>query len=100
MGMTAIEKILARKAGLPSVAVGDTVVVDVDMTVLIDLQFATMWMQPSRVADPDKLAIVMDHAVPAPSLKDAEGGPLAASSLPSSASKNSTTSAATASATR
>lgn len=77
MGMTAIEKILARKAGLPSVAVGDTVVVDVDMTVLIDLQFATLWRQPSRVADPDKLAIVMDHAVPAPSLKDAEGGPLA-----------------------
>jgi 3-isopropylmalate/(R)-2-methylmalate dehydratase large subunit len=75
--MTTIEKILARKAGLPSVAVGDTVVVDVDMTVLIDLQFATMWIQPSRVADPDRLAIVMDHAVPAPSLKDAESGPLA-----------------------
>ena len=42
MGMTIIEKILARKANLDSVSVGDTVVVDVDMTVLIDLQFATM----------------------------------------------------------
>jgi 3-isopropylmalate/(R)-2-methylmalate dehydratase large subunit len=75
MGLTIIEKILARKAGLDSVSVGDTVVVDVDMTVLIDLQFATMWIQPSRIHDPDKLAIVMDHAVPAPTIKDAAGGP-------------------------
>jgi 3-isopropylmalate/(R)-2-methylmalate dehydratase large subunit len=77
MGMTIIEKIFARKAGLESVGVGDTVVVDVDMTVLIDLQFATMWLQPLKIHDPDKLAIVMDHAVPAPTLKDAEGGPRA-----------------------
>src|SRR6202142_2246218 len=75
MGMTIIEKILARKAGLDSVSPGDTVVVDVDMTVLIDLQFATMWIQPSRIHDPDKLAVVMDHAVPAPTIKDAAGGP-------------------------
>ncbi|CAN5726390.1 aconitase/3-isopropylmalate dehydratase large subunit family protein [soil metagenome] len=77
MGMTIIEKILARKSGQSAVSVGDTVVVDVDMTVLIDLQFATMWMQPLRIHDPDKLAIVMDHAVPAPTLKDAAGGPRA-----------------------
>lgn len=77
MGMTIIEKIFARKAGLTSVGVGDTVVVDVDMTVLIDLQFATMWLQPLKIHDPDKLAIVMDHAVPAPTIKDAEGGPRA-----------------------
>jgi len=77
MSMTIIEKIFARKAGLDSVSAGDTVVVDVDMTVLIDLQFATMWMQPLRIHDPDKLAIVMDHAVPAPTVKDAAGGPLA-----------------------
>jgi 3-isopropylmalate/(R)-2-methylmalate dehydratase large subunit len=77
MGMTIIEKIFARKAGRESVAVGDTVVVDVDMTVLIDLQFATMWLQPLKIHDPDKLAIVMDHAVPAPTIKDAEGGPRA-----------------------
>nr|WP_228561817.1 aconitase/3-isopropylmalate dehydratase large subunit family protein [Catenulispora rubra] len=75
VGMTMIERILARKAGLASVAVGDTVTVDVDMTVLIDLQFATMWLPPLRIADPDKVAIVMDHAVPAPTIKDAAGGP-------------------------
>jgi 3-isopropylmalate/(R)-2-methylmalate dehydratase large subunit len=77
MGMTIIEKIFARKAGLRSVGVGETVVVDVDMTVLIDLQFAMMWLQPLMIHDPDKLAIVMDHAVPAPTLKDADGGPRA-----------------------
>ena len=74
MGMTIIEKIFARRAGLDTVSPGDTVVVDVDMTVLIDLQFATMWIQPSRIHDPDKLAVVMDHAVPAPTIKDAAGG--------------------------
>ena len=75
MGMTIIEKILTRKAGLDSVSVGDVVVVGVDMTVLIDLQFATMWIPPLRIHDPDKLAIVMDHAVPAPTIKDAADGP-------------------------
>jgi 3-isopropylmalate/(R)-2-methylmalate dehydratase large subunit len=75
MGLNVVEKILARKAGLATVQPGDTVVVDVDMTVLIDLQFATMWLPPNRIHDPDKLAIVMDHAVPAPTIKDAAGGP-------------------------
>jgi 3-isopropylmalate/(R)-2-methylmalate dehydratase large subunit len=56
------------------VHVGDTVTVDVDMCVMIDLQFATMWLQPLRINDPDKVAIVMDHAVPAPTIKDAAGG--------------------------
>jgi 3-isopropylmalate/(R)-2-methylmalate dehydratase large subunit len=69
-----IEKILARSAGLDEVVVGQTVTVDVDMTVLIDLQFATAWMEPTRIANADKLAIVMDHAVPAPSISDAAGG--------------------------
>ena len=77
MGMTIIERILARKAGFDEVRAGDTVTVDVDMTVLIDLQFATMWLQPLRINNPDKVAIVMDHAVPAPTIKDAAGGPKA-----------------------
>src|SRR5246127_5887184 len=75
MSMTIIEKIMARKGGGGGGAAGEPVVVDVDMTVLIDLQFATMWLQPLRIHDPDKLAIVMDHAVPAPTIKDAAGGP-------------------------
>jgi 3-isopropylmalate/(R)-2-methylmalate dehydratase large subunit len=75
--MTMIEKILARSAGLAEVRAGQTVVSEVDMTVLIDLQFATSWMQPRRIADPDKVAVIMDHAVPAPTIHDAEGGPRA-----------------------
>ncbi|MEZ0069844.1 3-isopropylmalate/(R)-2-methylmalate dehydratase large subunit [Streptacidiphilus sp. MAP12-20] len=74
MGMTMIEKILARRAGLDQVAAGDTVVCDVDMTVMIDLQFATGWVQPVRINDPAKVAVIMDHAVPAPSVNDAAGG--------------------------
>ncbi|MFE3226525.1 aconitase/3-isopropylmalate dehydratase large subunit family protein [Nocardia sp. NPDC059228] len=77
MGMTMIENLLARKAGVPRVRPGDLVTVDVDMCVLIDLQFATLWQQPRRIHDPRKVAVVMDHAVPAPSLKDAAGGPKA-----------------------
>jgi 3-isopropylmalate/(R)-2-methylmalate dehydratase large subunit len=75
--MTMIENLLARKAGVPSVKPGDTVTVDVDMCVLIDFQFATTWLTPTRISDPDKVAVIMDHAVPAPTLKDAAGGPKA-----------------------
>jgi 3-isopropylmalate/(R)-2-methylmalate dehydratase large subunit len=74
MGMTMIEKILARAAGRDVVQVGDFVVCEVDMTVLIDLQFAMMWASPTRVADPDRLAVIMDHAVPAPSINAADAG--------------------------
>jgi len=74
MGMTMIEKILARAAGRDHVDVGEFVVCEVDMTVLIDLQFATLWASPTRIADPDRLAVIMDHAVPAPSIADADGG--------------------------
>jgi 3-isopropylmalate/(R)-2-methylmalate dehydratase large subunit len=74
MSMTIIEKILARGSELERVEAGDVVVCDVDMTVLIDLQFATMWAEPTRIADPERLAVVMDHAVPAPSVSDANGG--------------------------
>ena len=74
MAMTIIEKILARAAGRDHVEVGEFVVCDVDMTVLIDLQFATMWVSPTRIHDPQKLAVIMDHAVPAPSVSDADGG--------------------------
>jgi 3-isopropylmalate/(R)-2-methylmalate dehydratase large subunit len=72
--MTMVQKILARAAGRDDVDVDEFVVCEVDMTVLIDLQFATLWASPTRIADPDRLAVVMDHAVPAPSVPDADGG--------------------------
>jgi 3-isopropylmalate/(R)-2-methylmalate dehydratase large subunit len=74
MGMTVVEKIVARAAGRDEVEVGEFVVCEVDMTVLIDLQFAMMWASPTRVADPDRLAVIMDHAVPAPSVNVADAG--------------------------
>ena len=77
MGMTMIENLLARKAGVKQVRPGDIVTVEVDMCVMIDLQFATLWIEPSRIHDPEKVAVIMDHAVPAPTLKDAAGGPKA-----------------------
>ncbi len=76
MGMTMIEKILARASGQDTVRAGDTVVAEVDMNVLIDLQFAR-WIQPNRIADAERTAIVLDHAVPAPTVRDADGGPRA-----------------------
>jgi 3-isopropylmalate/(R)-2-methylmalate dehydratase large subunit len=72
--MTMIETILARASGSDSVEVGDVVVCEVDMTVLIDLQFAMLWSSPTRIADPERLAVIMDHAVPAPTVADADGG--------------------------
>ncbi|HWF54509.1 MAG TPA: aconitase/3-isopropylmalate dehydratase large subunit family protein [Solirubrobacteraceae bacterium] len=72
--MTMIEKILARAAGRDQVEVGEFVTAEVDMCVMIDLQFATMWMAPTRIADPARVAVILDHAVPAPTINDADGG--------------------------
>jgi 3-isopropylmalate/(R)-2-methylmalate dehydratase large subunit len=77
MGMTIIEKILARAAGRDQVEVGEFVVCEVDMTVLIDLQFSAMWTSPTRIADADRVTVIMDHAVPAPSVGVADAGVLA-----------------------
>jgi 3-isopropylmalate/(R)-2-methylmalate dehydratase large subunit len=74
MSMTMIEKILARAAGKDELKAGEFVTCEVHMTVLIDLQFATLWASPTRIADADRLAVIMDHAVPAPSVADADGG--------------------------
>lgn len=76
MGMTIIEKILARASGNESVRPGDTVVCDVDMTVLLDLPFSSdgRWFQPLSIHDPDAVSIVMDHAVPASRISDAIAG--------------------------
>ncbi|MEU6409022.1 aconitase/3-isopropylmalate dehydratase large subunit family protein [Microbispora sp. NPDC046933] len=72
---TMIEKILGRAAGLDDVAPGQIVTCAVDMTIVIDIQFAESRLADVvRVHDPDKIAIVMDHAVPAPTVGDALHG--------------------------
>ena len=64
MGMTSIEKILASHSDQREVKPGDVVVVDVDVAVFFD------WMRPdvTRIADPDKLVLLHDHMVPAPTI--------------------------------
>lgn len=67
MGMTSIEKILASHSDQSEVKPGDVVVVDVDTAVFFD------WMRSDvvKIADPDKLVLLHDHMVPAPTVQAA-----------------------------
>lgn len=77
MGMTMAEKILARHSGNGIVRPGDIVVCDVDKIVQIDLTFSATGPMPKRIVDPGKIAVILDHAVPAPTIADAEGQSIA-----------------------
>ncbi len=80
MGMTVVEKILARASGRQSVAAGETVepAVDVAMShenaALVINQFMEIYqgtgLEP-KVWDPSRIAIIFDHRVPAESAKTA-----------------------------
>jgi len=66
MGMTIVEKILARKSGAATIKPGDLAVVDVDLVVMIDLSFGQgSWREVLKVHDPEKVVVVFDHDVPA-----------------------------------
>jgi len=66
-GSAMIEKILASHAGVDRVVPGDIVTVGVDMAVILDLNFYNgMWAEPDTVFDPDRIAVIYDHIVPAP----------------------------------
>src|SRR5512133_2736177 len=80
MGMTVVEKILARAAGLPSVKVGDVVEPRVDLAMshenaaLVINQFHEVYEGTgltAKVWDPSRIAIIFDHRVPAESPKTA-----------------------------
>ena len=75
MGMTIAEKILAQHSGQTEVKPGDVVVVEVDVILDLDLGFIIQGLHPipTRVADPDKIVIVPDHFMPAPSTEAANG---------------------------
>lgn len=77
MGMTMAEKILARHAGLDSVKAGDILTCKIDWAVNHDMFFTVGgqidYEKIERIADPDKCVVLLDHAVPAPTAKDAEG---------------------------
>jgi 3-isopropylmalate/(R)-2-methylmalate dehydratase large subunit len=66
MGMTAIEKILARNARRDSVRPGDLAMVKVGCAVMYDNNFIPAnWRKLTKVFDPDRLVVVFDHRVPA-----------------------------------
>ena len=66
MGMTAIEKILAKNSGQEVVKPGDLVVVMVGTAVLYDNNFVpSIWREILKVHDPERVVVVFDHRVPA-----------------------------------
>ena len=71
--LTMIQKIMARASGQSDAPTGSVVVCEIDRVVLIDLQFRAFnsWRMPVRIADPARVAVILDHAVPAPSIADA-----------------------------
>ncbi|MBI5537510.1 MAG: 3-isopropylmalate dehydratase large subunit [Deltaproteobacteria bacterium] len=80
MGMTVVEKILARAAGVPAVKAGDVVEPKVDLAMshengaLVMNQFKDIYEGTGREArpwDPSKIAIIFDHRVPAEGPKTA-----------------------------
>lgn len=80
MGMTVVEKILARASGLSAVAAGDVVEPRVDLAMshenaaLVINQFLEVFEGtglPARIWDPSRVAIIFDHRVPAESPKTA-----------------------------
>jgi len=80
MGMTVVEKILARAAGLPAVKAMDVVEPRVDLAMshenatLVINQFKEIYEGTGREAkpwDPGRIAIIFDHRVPAEGPKTA-----------------------------
>jgi 3-isopropylmalate/(R)-2-methylmalate dehydratase large subunit len=80
MGMTLVEKILARATGQIAVRVGDVVEPRVDLAMshengaLVLNQFQEIYQGTgleAKVWDPDKIAIIFDHRIPAESSKTA-----------------------------
>jgi 3-isopropylmalate/(R)-2-methylmalate dehydratase large subunit len=78
MGMTMAEKILARHAGKDRVKIGDIITCKVDLAVNHDMFFTVSgqidYEKIKKISYPDRCMVLLDHAVPAPTTKDAEGG--------------------------
>jgi 3-isopropylmalate/(R)-2-methylmalate dehydratase large subunit len=80
MGMTVAEKILARASGLPAASAGDVVEPAVDLAMshenaaLVINQFLEIYegtLRSPRIWNPDRVAVILDHRVPAESPKTA-----------------------------
>ncbi len=72
MGMTIIEKILARQSGQELVRPGDLVTVKVDTVVMFDNNFMdSVWREILHVADPARVVVAFDHRAPAAHIESA-----------------------------
>ncbi len=80
MGQTVVQKILAKATGRPSVAVGEIVEPKVSLAMshengaLVINQFAEIYEgtpHTAKVWDPERIALIFDHRVPAESKKTA-----------------------------
>lgn len=73
--MHALEKILARAAGRPQVRAGEIVVAKVDLAEVNDLYLQAIKsfheMGGEKVHSPSKVAFVLDHYAPAPTIQSA-----------------------------
>lgn len=77
MGMTMAEKILARASGRKAVKPGEFVTAEIDILMGHDLSFFAGYelLMPTgykKVWDPNKIVVVIDHAIPAPNIRVAE----------------------------
>ena len=74
--MTLTEKILARHSGLTDVEPGQYVEAEVDLVMLSDVALRSIQafqeLGAKKVSDPEKIAIVFDHNVPARDVETAE----------------------------
>lgn len=77
MGMTMVEKILARGAGLSRVRPGELITTQVDLILGNDITAPVAIREFERIGvekvfDPDRIALVPDHFVPNKDIKSAE----------------------------
>jgi len=77
MGMTMAEKALARASGRKVVTPGEYLTAPIDLLLINDRGFldtyeAMLRSGLTKVWDPDRIVVVIDHSVPAPSVKGAE----------------------------
>ncbi len=73
MGMTIVEKILARASGQAKIAPGDLAVVAVDTVLMLDTNFMPdIRREILKVHDAEKIVMVFDHFVPPPDRASAD----------------------------
>jgi 3-isopropylmalate/(R)-2-methylmalate dehydratase large subunit len=77
MGMTMAEKVLARASGRDVVHPGEYVTANIDILMGHDLSFysgyeAMTQSGHDKVWNPDKIVVIIDHAVPAPNVQSAD----------------------------